>query len=104
MLQAQCAKGRDSITIDSICTVDGKAATAHAVVTGSFDSAYALTVTSQSEGTPGGKMTMTIVAEWLGPCIADQKPGDMIMANGKKANILDLQKRGTSPGIPLPPR
>jgi hypothetical protein len=28
----------------------------------------------------------------------------MIMGNGIKVNILDLQKRSTSPGIPLPPR
>jgi hypothetical protein len=35
---------------------------------------------------------MTIVAKWLGPCTVDQKPGDMIMGNGMKFNILDLQK------------
>src|SRR5271166_4794295 len=36
------------ITIDSTCTVAGKTATAHSVITGSFDSAYTMTVTSQS--------------------------------------------------------
>ena len=53
---------------------------------------------------PAGKMTMTIAATWLGPCAADQKPGDMIMGNGTKVNIPDMRKRGPSPGIPLPPR
>jgi hypothetical protein len=39
--------------------------------------------------------------KWLGPCAADQKPGDMIMG-GIKLNILDMQKNGLSQGIPLP--
>jgi hypothetical protein len=105
--QAACSK-RDvqtsatGITIDSTCTVAGKTATAHSVVTGSFDSAYTMTVTSQSEAVPGGKMSMSMTAKWLGPCTADQKPGDMIMGNGMKINILDMQKRLPSQGIPLP--
>jgi hypothetical protein len=82
----------NAITIDSFCTVAGKTATAHATVAGSFDSAYTMVVSSQSEGTPNDKITMTIVAKWLGPCTVDQKPGDMIMGNGMKFNILDLQK------------
>jgi len=43
-----------------------------------------------------------MAAKWLGPCAADQKPGDMIMGNGFKVNILEMQKRGLSQGIPLP--
>jgi len=93
----------NTITIDSACTLGGKTATAHAVITGSFDSTYTMTVTSQSESLPGGKMTMTMEAKWLGPCAADQKPGDMMMANGVKMNILEMQKRSPSQGVPLPP-
>jgi hypothetical protein len=92
------------ITIDSACTVGGKTATAHSVITGSFDSAYTMTVTSQSEGAPGGSMSMTMAAKWLGPCTADQKPGDMIMGNGMKINLLDMQKRIPSTGISQPPQ
>jgi len=103
--QGACSKrdvqrSADSITIDSTCTVGSKTITAHSVITGSFDSAYTMTVTSQGEGLPGGKMTMTMSAKWLGQCTADLKPGDMIMGNGRKINILDMQKRSTSPGIP----
>jgi Protein of unknown function (DUF3617) len=105
--QSACSKrdvqrSANGITIDSTCTIGGKTATSHAVVAGSFDSAYTMTVTSQSEGMPGGKMTMTMAAKWLGPCAADQKPGDMIMGNGMKMNILEMQKRLPSQGIPLP--
>jgi Protein of unknown function (DUF3617) len=95
-------RSANGMTIDSTCTIAGKTATSHAIVTGSFDSAYTMTVTSQSEGMPGGGMTMTMQAKWLGPCAADQKPGDMIMPGGIKLNILEMQKRMPSQGIPLP--
>jgi hypothetical protein len=96
-------KSADSITIVSSCMIGGKPATAHATVTGSFDSAYTMTVTSHSEVLPGGDMTMTINGKWLGPCTADQKPGDMIFANGRKINLLEAQKAMPSPGAPLLP-
>jgi hypothetical protein len=94
----------NSITIDSTCTFGGKPAIAHSVVTGSFDSAYTMTVTSQSEDIPGGKMMMTMDAKWLGPCAADQKPGDVVLGNGVKINLPELQKHSSSPDSPLPPR
>jgi hypothetical protein len=46
---------------------------------------------------------MTMSAQWLGPCAADQKPGDMIMANGMKMNIIEMQRRGGQPGTPGSP-
>jgi hypothetical protein len=108
LAQAACSrrhiqKSGDTVTIDSTCTLAGKTATSHAVITGSFDNAYTMTVTSQSDALPGGKMAMTVVAKWLGPCAADQKPGDLIMGNGAKMNILEMQKRAPSQGVPLPP-
>lgn len=84
-------KSGTTITIDSTCNVRGKTVNSHSVITGSFDSAYTMTVTSQGEG---GQTSVTMAARWLGPCKPDQKPGDMIMANGTKINILDIQKRG----------
>ena len=35
-----------------------------------------------------------MAAKWLGPCAGDQRPGDMIMANGMKINVPEMQKRG----------
>jgi hypothetical protein len=93
-------RSADSITIDSACTFAGKPATAHAVVTGSFDSGYTMTVTSRSDAEPGNTMTMNIDAKRLGPCAADQKPGDMILGNGIKINILNAQKYRPSPDFP----
>jgi hypothetical protein len=92
-----------SITIDSTCTYKDKTATVHAVVTGSLDSAYTMTVTSQSDAMPLAGKSMTMSGKWLGPCAADQKPGDIIMGNGAfRMNILEMQKKGLSEGIPLP--
>jgi len=97
-------RSADAITIDSSCTIDGKPATAHAVVTGSFDSAYTMIVTSQTEGIAGSKMVMTLEGRWLGPCAAGQKPGDMIFSNGRTVNILEMQRRSPAPNAPLLPR
>ncbi len=91
-----------SIVIDSVCKVGDATVTSHGVVSGDFNSAYTIKVTSTREGgrqVPGaaaGATTMTIDAKWTGPCQADQKPGDMIMA-GRKFNIRDLQN---VPGMP----
>jgi hypothetical protein len=77
------------------------------VITGSFESAYTMTITTQREGIPAAR-TITIAAKWAGPCAADQKPGDMIMPNGRKVNLTDMQKRagqfGASPPTMNPPK
>jgi hypothetical protein len=90
-----------TITIDSTCSVAGKTATARAVVTGSFDSSYTMTVTAQGAALPTNNVSMTVDAKWLGACAEGQKPGDMIMGNGMTVNLLELQKHATSPN-PLP--
>jgi Protein of unknown function (DUF3617) len=88
-------KSDTGMTIDSRCDFNGKPASAHAVVTGSFDSAYTMTVTAEGSDLPAMKMTME--AKWLGACAAGQQPGDVIMANGVKVNVPELQKRALAP-------
>jgi hypothetical protein len=94
-------KSGDKMTIDSVCTVAGKEATSHAVVTGSFDSAYTMMVASKSDA---GPINMTIAGKWLGPCEAGQKPGDLILPGGMKINLRDMGGRAGLPGgaPPLP--
>jgi Protein of unknown function (DUF3617) len=96
-------RSADQVTVDSSCTIAGKAATAHAVVTGSFDSAYTMKVIAEGAILPGGKMTMTMEGKWIGACTADQRPGDIIMGNGVKINIPDMQKRPPSTIDQMPP-
>ena len=94
-------KSDASMSIDSRCSLGGKPATAHAVVAGSFDSAYTMTVTSEGGGLPAVKMT--IDSKWLGACAADQKPGDVIMSGGVKINVPELQKSAPAPDASPPP-
>ena len=93
-----------AITVDSVCKFGDATTTSHAVVSGSFDSAYKVDVTSTRTGgralpgvAPGAATHMTIAGKWLGPCAAGQKPGDVIMANGMKMNVLDLQRLSGRP-------
>jgi hypothetical protein len=93
-------KSGTTTTIDAVCTVAGKTRTSHIVIAGSFDSEYTMTVTGQTEGQPAGR-PVTMSAKWLGPCAADQRPGDMIMPNGMKMNsqsMQNMQKGMTPPG------
>jgi hypothetical protein len=88
-----------ALIVDSVCTTGGGTSTTRSVVTGDFDSAYTMEITSKA----GGDEThMTIAAKWLGPCAADQRPGDMIMSNGMKMNVLDMQK--AMPNLPKLPQ
>jgi uncharacterized protein DUF3617 len=100
--EREVKRSDNAMTIDSMCTFGGKPATVHSVANGNFDSQYTMTVTAQSAELPGGKMTMTMQARWLGPCAADQKPGDVIMSNGVKINVPEMQKPSLSPGSPMP--
>jgi hypothetical protein len=100
-----------TITIESTCTIAGKTATAHAVITGSLDSAYIMTMTAEGVGLPTGNVAVTMDAKWLGPCAKGQKPGDMVISNGVNINtngvsintnglsinLHDLQKRVSPP-------
>ena len=66
------ARTGDTTTIDSTCTIAGKTTTARVVISGSLDSAYTMTMTSEGDAVPGGKSSMTIAATWLGPCTPGQ--------------------------------
>src|SRR4249920_3138612 len=96
-----------TITVDSVCSFGEATTTSHAVVSGDFNSAYTVQISSTRQGgrptpgtAPGGESHMTISAKWLGPCVAGQKPGDVMMGNGMKMNVLDLQRTGGAPGRP----
>ena len=96
-----------TITVDSVCSFGEATTTSHAIVSGDFNSAYTVQISSTRQGgrpipgaAPGGESRMTISAKWLGPCVAGQKPGDVMMGNGMKMNVLDIQKMGGAPGRP----
>jgi hypothetical protein len=109
MTQRNCSKhdvqkSGDTITIDTVCTIAGRTSNGHAVIVGSFDSGYTMTITSQVQGVPTPRVVKTAV-KWVGPCAAGQKPGDMVLPNGRTMNILELQKGmpGMPGGAPMAP-
>jgi hypothetical protein len=82
-------------TTDAVCTINGTSLTSHADVSGDFNSAYTVTVTSHSQGGVAGAArdsTMTMQAKWLGACKPDQKAGDIVMPGGLKMNVKDMEK------------
>jgi hypothetical protein len=109
MAQQMCSKQdiRKTATgyaSDTVCTVAGRTITSHSDIVGDFNSAYTVTTASQTqaEGSAAGSRstTSTIEAKWIGACKADQKPGDVVTPDGRKVNVIDLQKlKG-----PQPPR
>jgi hypothetical protein len=80
---------------DTECTVVGMTIKSHSDITGDFNSAYTVKVTTHSEKGPSGAphdATTVVEAKWLGACKPDQKPGDMVMPGGMKINIKDVEK------------
>jgi hypothetical protein len=100
MSKEMCAKNDTQKTAtgfvtDSVCTISGITLSSHSEVTGDFNSAYSVQVTSHNDGAPVGApkdSAMTLEAKYLGPCHADQKPGDIVMPGGFTMNITDMEK------------
>ena len=84
-------KSGSTITVTSACTSSRKTTILRMVITGSLDSNYTMTISRQGPGRSAGP-SMALSAKWLGPCIAGQKPGDVIMPGGTKINILNVRK------------
>jgi hypothetical protein len=100
MAKQNCAKNETEktatgYTTESVCSFGGATMTSHSEVTGDFNSAYAVKVTSHSDNAPAGMPkdnSMTLEAKWLGACKPDQRPGDVVMPGGFKMNIVDMEK------------
>ena len=103
--QEMCSKketkkvGATTSTI-SVCKVGPATMTTHAVVTGNFNSAYTVKMstdddrrhrTCRARGRTGRPRSRSRRAS-AAPARPDQKPGDMILRNGIKMNIRDMQR------------
>jgi hypothetical protein len=79
----------------STCKFGAMTTVSHSEIAGDFNAAYTVTVTGHNTGGPAGMpadTNMTMAAKWVGPCKADQTPGDMIMPGGVKMNVKEMQK------------
>lgn len=70
-------------SFDSVCRSGARTITSHGTVSGDFNSAYNVDVTTKMDppgpGGMGGEMRSQIKAKWLGPCPAGMKPGSVKM-------------------------
>jgi Protein of unknown function (DUF3617) len=91
----QIRREGNKIVGDSVCKIGETTATSHTVFSGEFDRAYRGEIrTKFSPPLMGKDENLTLIdAKWTGPCQAEQKPGDMIMPNGMKINIHEMQQQ-----------
>ena len=82
------------MVVDSVCNMAGMTMTTHADISGDFNSAYSVKVSSKRQGGPANipaDTQMTLDAKWIGACKPDQKAGDVVMPGGMKINVKDMQ-------------
>jgi hypothetical protein len=88
----------DKIVAESVCKMEGTTATTRTVFAGKFDSAYKAEIRSTYDPPMHGmrESSTTIDAKWLGPCLAGQKSGDIVMPGmpAGMPNMEELMKRG----------
>jgi hypothetical protein len=88
----------DKIVAESVCKMEGTTATTRTVFSGQFDSAYKADIRSTYDPPMHGmrESSSMIEAKWLGPCLAGQKAGDIVMPGmpGGMPNMEELMKRG----------
>ena len=83
----------NDLVIDSVCTVGGAKMKTHAVISGDFQSAYAMkSVSDRISGASNlpAHSEVTQQATWISDCPSDMKPGDMTLPNGMKMNVLKV--------------
>lgn len=87
---------RDRIETEATCRMGPVIVTGKGVITGDFNSSLRIettaTTTASADAMPAGApriaiptqtQTTVMEARWLGPCEPGQKPGDVIMPDGK---------------------
>lgn len=76
-------------------------------ITGDFTTGYKASgdsvISGSSAPAMNGRSTTEITAAWSGPCPAGQKPGDMVLGNGMKLNIMSLRDTLPRVGRAAPP-
>ena len=92
--QPTLKKSAGTYVITSSCKFTDSNVKTSAILSGDTNSAYKIdrtsTYTPPNKGRKESKQSIT--AKWLSTCKADQRPGDMIMPDGSKINISDIQK------------
>lgn len=92
--QVRFVKTAQGYETETSCTFGQTTSTAKALITGDFNLKVTTQITSTVVTAPGQQpvtTVSTIEARYVGPCAADQRPGDIIMPDGKVVR---------TPGVP----
>lgn len=83
----------NKVVADSVCKIGESTATSRTVFSGDFERTYRGEIRTKYEPPLMGRAEgLTLIeAKWIGACKADQQPGDMIMPNGMKINVKQMQ-------------
>jgi len=84
----------DKFILETECTFFGSKADIRTVASGDFKSSFTMEVSSKFDPPLEGQSEsrQTIKGRWLGPCGAGQKPGEAIMEDGTKINLIDTKQ------------
>lgn len=95
LCRANIGNSNGTITADLSCDLDVTSFTAHMVISGDFTSAYTMDLTSTQAPIRGAalpQLHVTISYKYVGPCEADQQPGDFITPEGTKMHLFGGSK------------
>ena len=93
LCRGNIAERGGTFTADLSCSMAGMSATMQMVISGDFKRAYTMDLTTmfQTEGAasaaPPGRIHVTMAYKYIGPCEADQRPGDFIRHDGTKIHL-----------------
>jgi Protein of unknown function (DUF3617) len=104
MMQGACSRNdikRDSavVTVNTTCKVGQMQTSTTAVTRFSGDTAYHTDINTTFNPPMMGHASAVVAqdAKWTGACPADMKPGDMVMPDGTKMNIMSVMNGPRKP-------
>jgi hypothetical protein len=83
--QGPVVKTANGYELEATCKIGEMTSKSRSVITGDFNSKVTVQVTAliSTGGGPAQESKTTVESRYLGPCEAGQKPGDIIMPDGK---------------------
>lgn len=93
--QSNVANRNGTITADLSCNIGPMTMAMHSVISGDYNSAYTIEITMTKTPTNGAAsppVHVTNTYRYIGPCAADQRPGDFITTSGRTLHLFGDRK------------
>jgi hypothetical protein len=91
--QGPVVKTAKGYEVEGTCTMGQLTSKSKSIISGDFNSKVTVAVTAliSTGGGPAKESKTTIESRYVGPCEAGQKPGDIIMPDGKVIKMPNIQ-------------